>query len=342
MDESASLLDLVRAYSPPGEEAEAVRVFTRIAESLGFATQVDGIGNGLARIGSGRPQIVVLGHIDTVDGELPVRVQDGRVHGRGTCDAKGPLLAALLAASRHDASGEIVVVAAVGEERDSLGARHLIPRHSPDFLVVAEPSGAANVTIGYKGNLEVAIAFEGERAHLSAPKPTTLETALTVLPEIRGFCAAHAGPGPFASLTAHVHAIHTVRMGSQEIVEVRVNFRLPPTVRTEDVLQFLDEGGLSYRVSDRSEAVVVDSRNRVVRALLAGIRGQGARPTLVRKSGTSDLNLAAPVWGSPAAAYGPGDAHLDHTDGESLELAELRTAVTVLSRAFEALCRDGR
>jgi len=340
MDESARLVELVNAYSPSGHEADAVRVFTRIAESLGFRTEVDGIGNGIARIGSGRPQVLVLGHIDTVDGELPVRVEDGVVYGRGACDAKGPLLAALLAASRHEGAGEIVIVAAVGEEKDSRGARHMIPRHSPDFLIVAEPSGSEKVTVAYKGNLEVAIAFEGERAHLSAPAPTTVETALGAIPEIRGFCASRAGPTPFSSLTAKVHAIHTVRIGSREVVEVRVNFRVPTSVRTEELLKFLDDGGLSYRVTDRSEAVEVDSLNPVARALVAGIREAGGRPTFVRKSGSSDLNLAVPVWGCPAAAYGPGDAHLDHTDQEAISLDELRRSVEILSHAIQRVLRS--
>src|SRR5574342_1028955 len=110
MDEAAILLELVKAYSPTGHEEEGVRTFVRLAESLGFATEIDGAGNGIARIGSGKPQIVFLGHIDTVEGELPVRVEDGRVYGRGSVDAKGPLAAALLAAKDPAGPGEIIVV----------------------------------------------------------------------------------------------------------------------------------------------------------------------------------------------------------------------------------------
>ena len=42
-----------------------------------------------------------LGHIDTVEGELPVRTAGGRIYGRGACDAKGSLAAALVGASRN-------------------------------------------------------------------------------------------------------------------------------------------------------------------------------------------------------------------------------------------------
>src|SRR3990172_7336366 len=109
MDEVGLLVELVKAYSPSGREADAVRVFTQLAESLGFTTEIDGAGNGIARIGSGKPQILFLGHIDTVEGELPVRAEDGRVYGRGAVDAKGALAAALLAAKDHAGAGEILV-----------------------------------------------------------------------------------------------------------------------------------------------------------------------------------------------------------------------------------------
>jgi len=339
MDEAGVLRALLEAYSPSGHEEVAVRRFVGIAENLGFRAEIDEARNAFARIGAGRPQVMFLGHIDTVEGELPVRVEDGRIHGRGACDAKGALAAALLAAGGHRGPGEVVVAAAVGEERDSRGARHLIPRHRPDLLIVGEPSGWAGVTIGYKGNLSLVLRFEGERTHLSSPAPTTVEAGLACLERLRGFCAGRRGDTPFRSLTAKVHTVQTRREGGREAVEIGVNLRLPPGVTVQEVLEFLEGDGMAGRVDvvDRSEAVEVDRGNTVVRALCAGIRNAGGRPSLIRKLGTSDLNLAVPAWGCPAAAYGPGDSHLDHTDAEGLKIEELRRSVSTLRDAFRAL-----
>lgn len=341
MDDIAVLRSLLEAYSPSGAEGQGVRAFVDAAKALGYRTEVDAVGNGLARTGSGRPQILFLGHIDTVEGELPVRVEDGRVSGRGACDAKGALAAALLAAADHEGPGEVVIAAAVGEERDSRGARHLIPRLNPDLLIVGEPSGWDGVTIGYKGNLSLVLTFEGERAHLSAPTATTVETALAFVERLRAFCEDHRGETPFRSLTAKLHTVQTTRSGGREVVELGVNLRLPPSVRVADVEAFLEENGLEgqYTIADRSEAVEVDRRNAVVRALGAGIAANGGRATLYRKAGTADLNLAVPVWGRPAAAYGPGDSHLDHTDREALDVEEFRRSVAVLRHAFGVLAR---
>jgi [amino group carrier protein]-lysine/ornithine hydrolase len=339
MDEVAVLRALVEAYSPSGQEAEAVRTFVKVARSLGLEAGSDAAGNGIARIGRGPPILFFLGHIDTVEGELPVRVEPDHVAGRGTCDAKGALAAALVAASHHSGPGEFVIIGAVGEERDSSGARHLIQGARPDFLIVGEPSGWNAVTIGYRGTLSLVLHVEGERAHLSAPQETTLERGLQVVDRLRGFCTARRGNTPFHSPTVKVHSIDTNRFGSREEIEIGVNVRVPPSLLTEDVLAFLGRDPSIDRchVADRSEAVQVDPRNEVVRALCAGIREQRRRPTLLRKLGTSDLNLAAPAWDCPSASYGPGDSHLDHTDQERLEIRDLQRSIQVLRTAFARL-----
>src|SRR6266545_5345496 len=339
MDDLGILTALVEEYSPSGHEEGAVRRFVDVARSLGFAAHADAVGNGIARIGAGPPSVMFLGHIDTVEGRLPVRLDGRRLHGRGACDAKGALAAALVAANRHNGPGEIVVVAAVGEERDSRGTRHLLPRARPDFLIVGEPSGWDGVTIGYKGNLSLVLRLDGERAHLSSPAATTVETALAFVDRLRAFCDARAGPTPFHSLTIKTRSINTTQQGSDEHVEIGLNLRLPTGIGVDDVRSFIDEnrGAVECETVDASDAIEVDSRNDVVRALCAGIRKQGSRPTLLRKLGTSDLNLAAPSWTCPAAAYGPGDSHLDHTDLESVDIDELRQSIEVLREAFSIL-----
>jgi LysW-gamma-L-lysine carboxypeptidase len=137
-----------------------------------------------------------------------------------------------------------------------------------------------------------------------------------------------------------VVSMTTTREGDAERLDVGLNFRVPPAFPVVDLLAHLDklmDADGQVAVTDRSEGVEVDSRNPVVRGLIGGIRAQGARPTLLRKLGTSDLNIAVPAWHCPAAAYGPGDAHLDHTDREHIEIRDLRQAVSVLRHAFSAL-----
>lgn len=333
------LLRLLRRYSPSGRERGAVREFCAIARGLGYSASIDRAGNGIARRGRGRPRICFLGHIDTVEGERPARRDGGRTHGRGAVDAKGSLAAALCAGTRFASPGSLVVVAAVGEEVDSRGAVHLLSGPAPDVVIVGEPSRWDGVTIGYKGELQLTATFRGRRTHYSSPTPTTTDVALDWSAAVRALATARQTESLFQSLTAKVVAVDTRRTGDAETVRVTVDFRLPPGLTTGNVLALLptEPGRPRIQVRIRVEPVEVPRANPAVVALAYGIRGLGARPTLWRKSGTSDLNVVVPAWKVPAAAYGPGDSRLDHTARESLADDELTRAVTVLTSAFERL-----
>jgi [amino group carrier protein]-lysine/ornithine hydrolase len=342
--EAAEILErLVARYSPSGRERGAVREFTAIAKQLGYLTSIDRAGNGIARRGRGRPRIVFLGHIDTVEGRRPVRRTRGRLHGRGSVDAKGALAAALAAGRSFGGPGKLTIVAAVGEEVDSRGARHLVRHHRADRLIVGEPSGWDGITIGYKGEVQLIARFRGRRTHYSSPAPTTVDVALAWTQAVRALAASRQTESLFASLTAKTVALESHRRGDSETASVTIDFRLPPGLSTSELLDLLpsEPGRPRLGVRIRVEPALVDRGNATVGALTAAVRALGARPTLWRKSGTSDLNVALPVWQVPAAAYGPGDARLDHTGRESLSEAELERSVAVLRDTFERLAGGG-
>ncbi len=339
MDEARVLERLVRQYSPSGHEGPAVREFVRVARELGYSARIDAAGNGLARRGRGSPRLVFLGHIDTVDGRLPVRRRAGRLYGRGTVDAKGPLAAALLAGADLEGPGEYLVVAAVGEEVDSRGARHLLRRRAPDAVIAGEPSGWDGVTLGYKGELRLELNVRGRRTHLSSPEPTATDRAIAWAGAVRAFVAAQTHDSPFRSLSVKAVALSGGGRGDVEQAHLTLDLRLPPSLSTAALLRTLPRppDGASVATRLRVEAIEVDRTNPVVTSFVAGVRAAGGRPTLWRKGGTSDLNLVVPAWGVPGAAYGPGDARLDHTDRESLSLEELHRSVSVLRVALARL-----
>ena len=339
MDEVEVLERLVRRYSPSGRESGAVHEFVRLARALGYTARTDAVGNGIARRGRGSPRVLFLGHIDTVEGRLRVRLRGGRLHGRGTVDAKGPLAAALLAGRELRGPGEYLVVAAVGEETDSRGARHLLGHLRPEAVIAGEPSGWDGVTIGYKGEVRLVLTFRGRRTHFSSPLPTATERAIEWVGAVRAFVAERASDSPFRSLTAKVVGFEGGYRGDVETARVEVDFRLPPSLSTGELLRAMPPaaGARPPKVTIRVEPIEVDRSNPVVAALVEGVRAAGGRPTLWRKSGTSDLNLVVPVWRVAGAAYGPGEARLDHTGRESVACADLRRSVLVLREALTQL-----
>jgi [amino group carrier protein]-lysine/ornithine hydrolase len=342
MDDGDVLERLLAHYSPSGHERSAVDEFVRIARKLGFRSRRDRVGNGVAEIGRGRPVLLFLGHIDTVEGDRPPFRRRGEVHGRGAVDAKGALAAALLAGSPFSGPGTYRVVAAVGEETDSRGAQHLARGRRPDAVIAGEPSGWDGVTIGYKGDLRLEVSFERPRTHWATPLPTATDLAIDWLGRLRELARSWPAESPFRALTVKVVGFASEPGADPERARALVDVRLPPGVSTGEVLATLpkEPRRSALRVLARIEPAEVSRTDPVVVALCAAIREEGGRPTLWRKSGTSDLNVVTRAWRTGGAAYGPGDARLDHTARERLSLAELRRASRVLRGALERLARS--
>src|SRR5712692_1113703 len=183
-------LDLVRGLveipSVSRREGDAVEWLVVRMSERGFRASVDDSGNAVGEIGDGPVHVVLLGHIDTVPGEIAVRVEGDELVGRGAVDAKGPLAAFVAAASEPVAGVRVTVVGAVEEESPtSRGARHRAKGPAPDWCVVGEPSGWDAVTVAYKGRLTVRIALSREARHGASPGPTIVEEALTIWEQLR-------------------------------------------------------------------------------------------------------------------------------------------------------------
>ncbi|MHA1753963.1 MAG: M20/M25/M40 family metallo-hydrolase, partial [Candidatus Odinarchaeia archaeon] len=91
MDEVEFLKELIKIYSPHGNEETASEFIYGTLKKLGFNTVKTPIGNVIGQIGEGKPVIFLCGHMDTVKGELPFKVTDNKIYGRGAVDAKSPL-----------------------------------------------------------------------------------------------------------------------------------------------------------------------------------------------------------------------------------------------------------
>jgi [amino group carrier protein]-lysine/ornithine hydrolase len=340
VDERSALIRLIRAYSPTGHETAGVDAFGAIARQLGYEFHIDPIGNGIASRGEKPHRLMFLGHIDTVAGELPIRSNRRMIAGRGACDAKAALVAALFSGAAEGLTAGLQVVAAVGEERDSRGAQYLVGRHRPSYLIVGEPTGWQGITIAYKGELRLDATFEGSCSHLSSPALSTVDRAVAWVSQVRAISERHRGASPFQSVTMKVVEITTHLRGGKERAEVDLDLRLPLSVRATPLF---DEISAASPPADRLSATVrvdpveVERRNPVVRMLSAAIRAEGGTPTLYQKAGTSDLNTVLPAWQCPAAVYGPGNSHLDHTDQERTELTDLRCATRVLESTWNHL-----
>lgn len=331
-DVAAFLEDLVRIPSPTGDEDKALDRFADEARDLGFELTRHEVGNVLARRGSGDVHVLLAGHIDTVPGQIPVRVEEGVLHGRGAVDAKGPLASFLHAAADPPPGLTVTVAALVGEEGRSRGCLKLLSEGVvADHVVVGEPSGADGVTVAYRGDREVELTVERDGVHPGHPDPNAAGVLVPALAALQD----HAGPG-FDDLGVHVRSIDAGEDGNASRARASVSLRFADEEALAPAREILDRFPGTVETLEEVPPVHVDRTAPVVTALVGAIRDRDVRPRLVRKTGTCDMNLLQSVSGS-ICAYGPGDSGLDHAPDERVDLDEVRRAVEVLQAALAGL-----
>ena len=344
------LTELVAIPSPTGRVGEAAAWLVGQLRDRGLRADVDSAGNVLGVVEPSHldprdGEVYLLGHLDTVAGFWSPRLEGGRLSGRGASDAKGPLVAFLVAALRARDSGRlrrrVRILAAADEEGESAGARLLAATLPPPaFLVVGEPSGSGRVVLGYRGRLRCRLELSCPEHHSSRPDPTAAELGLAAWGAIRDEVAAINGDAVgFDALDVHLLAIDSSSDGLRDTVRLGLGFRLPPSVAREELVarvRGLDLGG-RLEVAGSEEAALVPRVGILPTAFARAILAEGEKVVWQRRLATSDLNVVLPAWRCAAVVYGPGDSALDHTPAESIALVDYARGIRVLAQVLESL-----
>ena len=313
------LKELVGIYSPSGREGDVARFLMESFESFGVESYIDDVGNVIAEKEGKGSRILLAGHMDTVPGIIPVRIEDNYLWGRGSVDAKGPLATLFFAFTESKAN--LIFAGLVDEEGFSKGARNLnVPE--PDFIIIGEPSGFDGVTIAYKGSLTVKFVEKVEKFHGSLSSKGAAEKLIEKWLEI----SRNFGEG-FNKPSGRILRFEAYERDFDFYGEMIINIRTPTGY----------EAPIEGEILDSVPAYEVSTKSPLVRAFVRAIRKNGAKPRLKKKSGTADMNILAPRFGVDAVAYGPGDSKLDHTPYERLNLGEYLKAMEVLKTALREL-----
>lgn len=169
-----------------GEEAVQKELKRQMEDAGMDEVRVDGLGNVIGRIGSGKRILAYDAHMDTVDVGNPANwdfdpfsgaVEGGYLLGRGSVDQKGGA-ASFVAAARilkdlgFDRDLTLYFVGSVIEEDcDGLCWKYIVEEEGllPDAVIVTEPTGC-NVYRGQRGRMEIEATFHGVSSHGSAPE----------------------------------------------------------------------------------------------------------------------------------------------------------------------------
>jgi [amino group carrier protein]-lysine/ornithine hydrolase len=364
---SAFAIELLRnsleIYSPSRSESILANFLKDVCLDLGFEqANIDSVGNVVAMKGSGSPVILLCGHMDTVPGIVPVRLDGDYMYGRGASDAKAPLISMLLgAADFPKQNGTIIFAGVVDEEGNATGIKNLVKDRNlrPHYAIFGEPSGIDNITVSYKGRLEIRLLCDvNNSAHASAPwiSLNAIEEIYNIWANLKKVLDSYEINNSKNKADLVSYSITEVNGGSSHNVtpqkcRMTIDIRIPANLSCDDILSLLDaklneikkdknDITIKYHVEDRTEPFQASASSTLVRSLVLSIwDNRKKRPLLLKKTGTGDMNILGNVLNIPVVTYGPGDPHSSHTVNERVYIPEYLTGIEIYKNTLFHMIR---
>jgi acetylornithine deacetylase len=319
--------------------------------------------------GGGEPGLVLCGHTDVVPPGDPAlwpgdpftaRLADGALHGRGTCDMKGGLVAALAAVRAVAAAGvplrrPLAVHSVVGEEDGGLGAWATLRRgHRGVACVIPEPTAGAVLTAN-AGALTFRLTLTGLAAHgaMRDQGVSAVELFTHVHAALQRFEAGRQSDVERFAGTSLPYglSIGTVRAGDwpstvpdRLVAEGRYGVRVDEPVATA---RTSFEAAVAAACADHPWLATHPAQVEWVGGAFASGRTPPGAPLLgAVRAAVVDTGRAVPAerWvpagtdlrlyaaaGVPTLHYGPGDLALAHSPREQVPVADLGHVARVLA-----------
>lgn len=326
-----TLIDWIEIPSVTGSEGDYGDALARHLEEVGFDVERQPVARGrfnvLAR--TGRPEVVLCTHLDTVPPWFGPSEDAEYVHGRGACDAKGPAVTMIAAACQLLQGGEerVGLLFTVGEEVDGAGARlagrELAEPWAPEYIIVGEPTGN-RFARAHKGVFKGTLRARGVAGHSA---------------QVLGPSAVHELCGCIADLLDEDWGEHPI-LGSGSLNFGRIEGGVAP-----NVVAARAEATLLLRAVEPPEVVEDRIRSALspqVELVTTGLDNYGpvefhvpeGREEIVVAFGTDAPYLGS--WGTPLL-YGPGRIEDAHTERERVSKASLELAVEDYRRTVAEL-----
>ncbi|HEY0378088.1 MAG TPA: acetylornithine deacetylase [Pyrinomonadaceae bacterium] len=309
-------------------------------------------------------ELALVGHTDTVPFDaawaeaLRLTEREGRLYGRGACDTKGFIAAALAAVEGADLRGlnrPLALVFTADEEVGCLGAKRLAQARplSARYSVVGEPTSLRPMRAG-KGYCLAELVLRGREGHSAYPalgasaifRAARLVTRIERIGEELQADTRPAFEPPYTTLNVGLIRGGTAKNIIAGECRLTLEWRPVPGQEASRVVELVRAAAEDERSRDRDfdctlnvirldEATETPAESRLVR-LLEETTGSAA--------GTIAFGTEAPQMaemGAEPVVFGPGDIRAAHRTGEFVPVEELRECVRVLSRAIEHFCLQG-
>lgn len=358
--------------NPPGNEAEVAEIVRGYCEALGLSTSLHEGAPGRPSVvarweGGPGPTIGYCSHIDVVPAGDPdlwtedpfsARIEGDTLHGRGACDAKGPVAAALeavdaLRRANWEPAGTLELELVADEEAMGFkGAGYLVEQGliAPSMAIIGEPT-SLRVVRAQRGACWLTVKTKGVATHGSAPERGVnaikhmAEIVLRLeetLPEVNH--PVLGGPSINVGMIRGGVKVNIVPASC----EINIDRRSVPGESKDDVLASIQaavdlarerfpelEADISFDFYAAPFEIPPDSR--LVQDASRAVEDATGKPAeLVGFRGASDARFLAEA-GAEVIVLGPGDIALAHTARESVPLIEVETAAGAYALAFARL-----
>ena len=402
IDRSASELvefarELVRAESETGEEEVAQRIVRDrlrkagarvdywkpdptdfagyegfIAEEKGFAKRPNIVGR--FKGGDSQRTLAFNGHIDVVPAgdwkswkHPPYEgfVGGGKLFGRGSCDMKAGLAAAIFAIEAIRDAGvtlknDVLLESVIGEESGGVGTLATILRgYTPDATVIAEPTNLG-LTIAQAGCLMFRLVVRGKAAHgasryMGVSAIEKFQPVLAALLRLEEERRSLKKMSLYSSVPNVVPlSVGTLKAGNwdstvpeslvaegrygvwpgESLETARVMFeRAVATAASRDEWMKSRPPLISW-YGPQWESASLPSSHPLVRLMQGAAKEVlGHSPGLAGITGGTDMRLFTGITKKPALIFGPGDDSVAHFSDEYVSLKDVVSACKVYAVA---------
>ncbi|HEY4423013.1 MAG TPA: acetylornithine deacetylase [Pyrinomonadaceae bacterium] len=362
------LADLVRIDSvSTRSNAEIVAYLERRCEALGLITRrfpyTDE--HGLEKINLialthdvSEVELALVGHTDTVPYDpnwseaTNLTERDGKLYGRGACDTKGFIAAALTAVETIKAKKPLALIFTADEEVGLVGAKKLAQAKPlrVRYSIVGEPTSLKPIRAG-KGYSLAEVIVKGREAHSAYPAlgASAILRAARLIARLESI-ATQLKQDEYAAFdppytTLNIGLIHGGSAKNVLAGECRftLEWRPIPTQPSEHLLDLFNAAIAEEMKADPDFQCVVDANRQDT-----GFETSPDSPLVQllekatgNKSGTVAFGTEAAqmkLLGSEAVVIGPGDIREAHRTGEFVPLDELERCAEVLRQSIQQLC----
>jgi len=303
-------------------------------------------------------ELALVGHTDTVPYDpnwaeaTNLTERDGKLYGRGACDTKGFIAAALTAVENVKTSKPLAVVFTADEEVGLLGAKKLAQAKPlrVRYSIVGEPTSLRPIRAG-KGYSLAEVIVKGREAHSAYPAlgASAVFRAARLINRLESIASQlkddqHAAFDP-PYTTLNIGLIHGGSAKNVLAGECRftLEWRPIPTQPSEHVLNLFNAAIAQERQADpdfqcevnasRQDTGFETATDSILVQLLEKATGNQAATVAF---GTEAAQMM--VLGSEAVVIGPGDIREAHRTGEFVPIEELEKCAEILKQAIQEIC----